>query len=197
MRAVGIMGGTFDPIHTGHLVVAEEVKYQFNLDKIIFVPSGSPPHKKSYPATDSNHRFQMTLLATSSNKNFEVSRIEIERKDFSYTINTITEFKRIYPDYKLYFITGVDAILEILTWHRASDMINLCEFIAVSRPGYPLDEIMKKLKKEFIQVIHKIEVPALAISSSDIRCRVKEGRPIKYLVPEVIEKYIYQNRLYV
>jgi nicotinate-nucleotide adenylyltransferase len=200
---IGIMGGTFNPVHHGHLVAAGEALSQFNLDKVIFIPSGDPPHKNSSEETIAEHRYLMTVIATSANKNFFVSRIEIDRKGKSYTVDTLRELKKIYGENTgLYFITGADAILEILSWKKTAEIVRLCSFIAATRPGYNISRIQdlkEKLFKEAKKNVEKIfvmEVPALAISSTDIRQRVKEKRPIDYLVPEGVSNYILKHGLY-
>jgi len=198
-KALGIMGGTFDPIHYGHLVTAEAARCRFNLDAVIFVPSGRPPHKKDYSVSKATHRYLMTVLAVVTNPYFDVSRTEIDRKGYSYTIDTIKEFKLRYPDTELYFITGADAILEILTWRKVDEVIRECQFIAATRPGYNLKDLTSKLEaisRDYLARIQTIEVPALAISSTDIRNRVAQKMPIKYLVPEAVEQYILKNKLY-
>nr|WP_277997095.1 nicotinate-nucleotide adenylyltransferase [Moorella sp. Hama-1] len=197
---VGIMGGTFDPIHYGHLVTAEAARWEFVLDKVIFVPSGHPPHKKGYQVTRAEYRYQMTVLATASNPYFEVSRTEINREGYSYTVDTVSAFRREYgPQTQLYFITGADAILEILTWKDVDRLLRECQFIAATRPGFQLnrlEESRPQLPVEGRHRIHLIEVPALAISSTDIRWRVKNNKPIKYLLPEAVEEYICSRGLY-
>jgi len=196
----GIMGGTFDPVHYGHLVTAEAVRDEFKLDKVVFVPTGKPPHKKGYKVTDAKHRYLMTVLATVTNPFFEVSRIEIDREGYTYTIDTVLEFKKMQPeDTKIYFITGADAVLEILTWKKVGELLRLCNFVAATRPGYEpsqLNEMIKYVEKVHGSTIHMVEVPAMAISSTDIRNRIKANRPIKYLVPESVEYYIMKNGLY-
>lgn len=200
MNRLGIMGGTFDPVHYGHLVTAEAVRDKFKLDRVIFVPTGKPPHKKGYKVTDAKHRYLMTVLATVTNPFFEVSRIEIDREGYTYTIDTILEFKKMLPeDTKIYFITGADAVLEILTWKKVDELLQLCNFVAATRPGYEpsqLNEMIKYVEKVYGSTIHMVEVPAMAISSTDIRRRVNTNRPIKYLVPESVEYYIMKNGLY-
>lgn len=199
-RRVGIMGGTFDPIHFGHLVTAEAARWEFSLQKVIFVPAGRPPHKKAYTVSDLECRYQMAVLATASNPYFEVSRIEIDRQGYSYTIDTIEAFRRHYgPETQLYFITGADAILEILTWKDVDRLLQECFFIAATRPGFQLqrlEETKPLLPVEGRHRIHLIEVPALAISSTDIRWRVQNKKPIKYLLPEAVEEYIRMQGLY-
>jgi nicotinate-nucleotide adenylyltransferase len=202
-KRIGIIGGTFDPIHYGHLVNAEGARVEFGLDKVIFVPSGKPPHKKDYHITDPEDRYLMTLLATITNPHFELSRAEIDRTGLSYTVDTIREFKTAYGGVAdLFFITGADAILEILTWKNVGELITLCQFVAATRPGYSLtglqnivSTVRQKERADF--TVHSIEVPALMISSTDIRHRVAGGRPIKYLLPEAVENYIFKEKLYV
>lgn len=194
------MGGTFDPIHYGHLVTAEAVRHKYNIDEVLFVPSGHPPHKKNRHITDEEHRFLMCMLATQTNPQFFVSRIEIDRKGLSYTIDTINELRSQYgEDTEFYFITGADAFLEIFTWKRAEELLDICNFIAATRPEYPREELMQsviEIDDRYGAKFNFIEVPALAISSSDIRNRVSNNMPIKYLLPETVENYIDKYNLY-
>ena len=187
------MGGTFDPIHYGHLVTAEEVRVKFNLTDVIFVPSGTPPHKLNRKVTCTEHRYLMTVLATVTNLFFSVSRIEIDRKGPSYAIDTVAEIRNIVgKDVELFFITGADAFLQMDKWYKANELVKMCQFVAATRPGYPFE----KIDTRFSKYIDVVEVPALSISSTDIRQRVKEGRNIKYLLPEAVEDYIFKNDLY-
>ncbi len=187
------MGGTFDPIHYGHLVTAEEVRVKFRLTDVFFVPSGNPPHKLDREVTHPEHRYLMTVLATVTNLFFSVSRIEIDREGPSYAIDTIAQFKSFAgEDVDLYFITGADAFLSMDKWYKADELLKMCNFVAATRPGYPIE----KLDTRFSGFIEIVEVPALSISSTDIRGRVKEGRSIKYLLPEAVEDYIFKNGLY-
>jgi nicotinate-nucleotide adenylyltransferase len=194
------MGGTFDPIHYGHLVTAEAARTDFGLEAVIFVPSGSPPHKAGQALTPAHHRHQMVVLAVASNPWFRVSRVEIDRPGYSYTVDTVREFQHQYGgDAEFYFITGADAIQEILAWHRVDELLARCQFIAATRPGYHLQslgQVLGKLSPEQRLRIHLLEVPALAISSTDVRQRVRSGRSIKYLVPEAVEQYIFDHGLY-
>ena len=193
--SLGIMGGTFNPIHHGHLAAAEFVREEFKLDKVLFVPSGKPPHKHKGEIASPEHRWTMALLATDSNECFSVSSVEIDRGGESYTSDTIVELEKIYSaGLNWYFITGADAIAEISTWHKSENLPKLAKFIAVSRPGYKLD--VSKIDPRFRRCTYLIEVPALAISSTEIRERIRKGKTIKYLVPEIVEKYIYKNKLY-
>jgi len=200
---IGIMGGAFNPIHYGHMVTAQEALKQFALDKVIFIPTGKPPHKTSGILANAEDRYLMTVIATASNQDFIVSRIEIDRKGKSYTINTLRQLKEIFGDNAtLYFITGADAILEILTWKNTGEIINLCKFIAATRPGYDITKIEDLRKKLFKNLkdsrdnIFLMEIPALAISSTDIRRRIKQNSTIDYLLPEGVCNYLLKHELY-
>ncbi|NCC15553.1 MAG: nicotinate-nucleotide adenylyltransferase [Clostridia bacterium] len=199
-KSIAIMGGTFDPIHNGHLVTAEAVRHRFNVDKVIFIPTGRPVHKVKQQVTHNEHRYLMTVLATMRNENFEVSRIEIDRPGATYTIDTIEALKKLCrPDVRLYFITGADAIHQIMHWKEPERLLSLCDFVAVTRPGYDRDRLfgdIREIREKFTSRIHFMEVPALAISSSDIRDRAKRGVPIKYLLPQAVEDYIHKFCLY-
>lgn len=197
-KRIGIMGGTFDPIHFGHLVIANEVLDQYNMEKIIFIPAGNPPHKKGSKAS-SFDRYFMTNLATLSNEKFEVSNIELIKKEKSYTINTLIELGEIYKDAEIYFITGADAIIELPNWYEFNRIIKLCKFIAVTRPDYDTAEIERKIQdiiQKYEGQIEVLKVPMLQISSTDIRNRIKNKRTAKYLLPETVEQYILRNNLY-
>ncbi len=196
---IGLMGGTFDPIHIGHLVSAEEARQQFNLDYVIFVPVGLPPHKDITDITSPEHRYLMTTLAVMSNPFFKVSRFEIDRQEPSYTLDTVLHFSGGAGSNNIFFITGADAILEISTWKDYRQLLDQCVFIAVSRPGYSLSRLRETLGADCpksIQKIHLLEIPALAISSTFIRERVALGKTIKYLTPEPVEQYIAKHQLY-
>lgn len=198
------MGGTFDPIHIGHLVTAEEALRQFKLDKVIFMPTGSPVHKLGEQVLSAEQRYLMTVIATSSNPCFDVSRLEIDRQGPTYTVDTVDELVSVYKgNVDIYFITGADAVWEILTWHDADRLSDLCSFIAATRPGYSLDKFArlhihtdKSKKKQSKFKVFPMEIPALAISSTDIRKRLKDRRPIRYLVPESIVEYIEKHGFY-
>ncbi|NPV29272.1 MAG: nicotinate-nucleotide adenylyltransferase [Firmicutes bacterium] len=196
-QRIGIMGGTFDPIHYGHLVTAEAAREKYGLERVIFVPSGHPPHKDAREVTDFWHRYLMVLLAVVSNPYFEVSRMEYDRGGVTYTIDTVREFRRLYgAGTELFFITGADAILEILTWKQPEELLAMCRFIAATRPGYDLRQLNSLLGEFYQGAVSVLEIPMLSISSSDLRRRVKTGLSIKYLVPEPVEFYIFQNGLY-
>lgn len=198
-KKIAIMGGTFNPIHNGHLVAAEAVRQQLGIDRVIFIPTGKPPHKNTKPVF-SEHRYLMTVLATLTNPHFEVSRMEIDRAGMTYTIDTINEIKGLCsPDCKIYFITGADAINEILKWKKPEKLLSMCEFVAVTRPGYnkeQLQETVNSLKDNYKGKITFLEIPALSISSTDIRHRVLAGQTIKYLLPASVEDYILKFGLY-
>lgn len=198
-KRVGILGGTFDPIHVGHLMTAEAVRDEYHLDKVIFIPAAVPPHKQNQDVTEAMHRYVMTVLATCSNHNFEVSDIEMNRPGPSYTIDTIRELlERFGEDTEFYFITGADAIQEIHTWDRIEELLEMCHFIGASRQGCLPD--VNQIKASFGELgkrkIHRLETPELEISSTDIRNRIKKGYSIKYIVPTAVEQYIYKQGLY-
>lgn len=200
-RRIAVMGGTFDPIHYGHLVTAEAVRHEFQIDQVLFIPTGRPPHKSSKKVSDPQERYLMTLLATQSNENFYVSKLEIDRSGFTYTIDTIHALQKIYrPDTEIFFITGADAFYQMFSWHNSEELLHSCTFVAATRPGYNKEELLRRISETVedhpLQKFHFVEVPALAISSSDIRERVRTGRPVKYLVPESVEDFIRKYHLY-
>ena len=192
---IGILGGVFNPIHYGHLVIAGEAKDKLNLDKVIFVPTGKAPHKKVKGATP-EERYQMVSLAIKGNSSFEVSPIEIEKSKLAsrptFTLETIREFIKIYNKAEIYFIVGLDEMLKISTWKEPKKLLELCKFVVVTRPGYE----SSKLDKRIASKVMMLQVPGLEISASDIRKRIKTGRPIKYLLPPSVEEYIRKKRLY-
>jgi len=199
-KKIAIMGGTFDPIHYGHLVAAETVRAKIGAQKVLFIPTGRPPHKNNKTVEHDEHRYLMTVLATAGNPYFNVSRIEIDRPGLTFTIDTIQTLKKICsPETEIYFITGADAVNEILTWKSPEELFKICTFVAVTRPGYDKNVLLKNLKK--VEENYKInlifaEVPALSISSTDIRNRVIAKKPIKYLLPDEVEQYIMKFGLY-
>ena len=188
-RRIGVMGGTFDPIHNGHLVAASEVASAFDLDEVIFVPTGSPYLKDN--VTPAEHRYLMTVIATASNPRFKVSRIDIDREGPTYTVDTLSDMQKLYPDADLVFISGADAISQISAWKNADHLWDLAKFVAVSRPGHQLT-----IPEAPEGAISKLEIPALAISSTDIRARVQTGKPVWYLVSDGVVQYIAKNKLY-
>lgn len=187
------MGGTFDPIHHGHLVAAEEARCALGLERVVFIPAGRPWQKHHAHVSPPERRYEMALLATADNPSFEVSRAEIDRDGPTYTIETLRGMRETFPDAEMYFITGADAISQILTWRHPREALSLAMFVAVSRPGHDLDALKALGVGDQVTVL---EIPALAISSTDIRQRVAEDRPIRYLVPEAVRRYIADQHLY-
>ena len=191
-RRIGVMGGTFDPVHHGHLSAASEVAAEFALDEVVFVPTGSPWQKADRDVSPAEDRYLMTVIATASNPRFSVSRIEVDRAGPTYTIDTLRELRATYGDAELFFITGADALAQILGWHAADELFRLAHFVGVSRPGYePVD-----LARFPEGAVTLLQVPALAISSSDCRDRVGRGHPVWYLVPDGVVQYIEKRSLY-
>lgn len=195
-RRLGVMGGTFDPIHNGHLLTAEEAAVQFGLDEVVFVPTGHPWMKEQKEVSAPEHRYLMSVIATASNPRFSVSRIEVDRAGPTYTVDTLRELKGLNGDkVDLFFVTGADAMLEILQWKDPEEILALAHFIAATRPGYDLTRFEAEAPTRHPNV-SVMNIPALAISSTDIRKRVGEGRPIRYLVPEGVKSYIEKAGLY-
>lgn len=194
-RRLGVMGGTFDPIHYGHLVTAEEALVQFALDAVIFVPTGQPWMKERTDVSPAEARYLMTVIATASNPRFGVSRIEIDRGGPTYTVDTLRALAAENPDAELYFITGADAMLEIFEWKDPDEVLSHAHFIAATRPGYDLARFEATASTGHPNV-SVMNIPALAISSTDVRERVREGRPIRYLVPEGVKSFIEKAGLY-
>jgi nicotinate-nucleotide adenylyltransferase len=190
-RRIGVMGGTFDPIHHGHLVAASEAALRFELDEVVFVPTGQPWQKSKFDVTAAEDRYLMTVVATASNPRFTVSRVDVDRDAPTYTVDTLHDLAAIFPDDELFFITGADALEQILSWHRASEMFEVAHFVGVTRPGFTLDA--KHLPQGAVSLI---EVPAMAISSTDCRARVAKGEPVWYLVPDGVVQYITKRGLY-
>ena len=221
---IGIMGGTFDPIHLGHLRAAEEIYWAFGLDRIIFVPAARPPHKEEVVAASAMHRYEMVSLATVFTPYFTVSPIELQREGKSYSVETVREFQRLSgPDTNLYFVVGVDAFLEMSEWREAKELLTLARVIVTARPGWRLDEVEHLLAPEqhrllghptfrYLKVsevdperveeapaprqVLLVEVVSLDIASREIRQLVEEGRSIRHLVPDTVAAYMAKNRLY-
>ncbi len=188
-RRVGVMGGTFDPIHHGHLVAASEVAKSFDLDEVVFVPTGTPWQKTN--VTESEHRYLITVIATASNPQFTVSRVDVNREGFTYTVDTLRDLRDQMPDAELFFISGADAVEQILGWKDVEKLWELAHFIAVTRPGHELSIL--GLPNNHVSLL---EIPALAISSTDCRERVSRGYPVWYLVPDGVVQYIAKHGLY-
>jgi nicotinate-nucleotide adenylyltransferase len=188
---LGVMGGTFDPVHHGHLVAASEVASRFELDEVAFVPSGRPWQKERTEVAPAEHRYLMTVIATASNPRFWVSRVDIDRPGLTYTTDTLRDLRAERPDADLFFITGADALEQILSWKDADELFELAHFVGVTRPGYTLSDA--HLPRDTVSLV---DVPAMAISSSTCRERVRKGLPIWYLVPDGVVQYIGKHRLY-
>ena len=190
-RRLGVMGGTFDPIHHGHLVAASEVQSVFNLDEVVFVPTGQPWQKDDREVSPAELRYLMTVVATASNPRFTVSRVDVDRPGPTYTIDTLRDLREQYPDADLFFITGADALAQILSWKAVDELFHLAQFVGVNRPGHELSG--DGLPAERVSLM---EVPAMAISSSACRERVRAGEPVWYLVPDGVVQFIAKYRLY-
>lgn len=191
-RRVGIMGGTFDPVHHGHLVAASEVASRFVLDEVVFVPAGQPWQKAGSAVSPAEDRYLMTVIATASNPRFRVSRVDIDRAGPTYAVDTLRDLRAEYgPDVELFFITGADALSKILSWREPEQLFELAHFIGVTRPGFELSD--KHLPADAVSLI---EVPAMSISSTACRARVAIGDPVWYLVPDGVVQYIAKRRLY-
>ncbi|HAA25466.1 MAG TPA: nicotinate-nucleotide adenylyltransferase [Ruminiclostridium sp.] len=196
---IGIFGGSFNPIHMGHLIIAEYVRDHFQLEKVLFVPAKKPPHKGSVDDQTSQHRFNMVQIATSDNPFFDVSAIELNRKGISYTSDTLKELKSLYPNKKLYFICGADSIVNLSTWHSIGSIFAYADMIAVKR--FDVNETDVKnmsrwLTDQYNAVIHYCDMPYIEISSTMVRERIKNGLSVRYMVPEGVLKYIQLHRLY-
>ena len=191
-KRVGVMGGTFDPVHHGHLVAASEVAALYDLSEVVFVPTGQPWQKTHRAVTPAEDRYLMTVLATASNPQFNVSRVDIDRAGLTYTIDTLRELHAARPGVDLFFITGADALAQIFEWHATEELFELAHFVGVTRPGYTL-EMDARFPPGTVSLL---EVPALTISSSDCRDRVRRGAPIWYLVPDTVVRYVDKRHLY-
>ncbi|HEY9376088.1 MAG TPA: nicotinate-nucleotide adenylyltransferase [Jiangellaceae bacterium] len=191
-RRLGVMGGTFDPIHHGHLVAASEVQSWFDLDEVVFVPTGQPWQKSEREVSPAEDRYLMTVIATASNPRFSVSRVDIDRSGPTFTVDTLRDLRAERgPEWDLYFITGADALEQILSWRDPDELFDLAHFVGCTRPGHNLSADGLPADK-----VTLVEVPALTISSSECRARVAQGEPIWYLVPDGIVQYISKRRLY-
>jgi nicotinate-nucleotide adenylyltransferase len=188
------MGGTFDPIHHGHLVAASEVQAWFGLDEVVFVPTGQPYHKADRSVSPAEHRYLMTVVATASNPRFTVSRVDIDRGGPTYTVDTLSDLAALHPDADLFFITGADALTDILGWRSSVDLFRLAHFVGCTRPGYVMER--STLDAMPAERVTLVEIPALAISSTECRVRTARGEPVWYLVPDGVVQYISKHQLY-
>ena len=195
---LGIMGGTFDPIHYGHLVTAEQAREALALDLVLFMPAGSPAFKQDREVTSPEDRYAMTVLATAANPSFYASRFEIDRPGVTYTVDTLKALRSAYPEnVHLYFITGADAIIDIVTWHDATEIASLATLIAATRPGYDIRQAQARIAASGIDFdVRYIQIPALAISSTNIRDRVRLGKSVRYLTSESVMGYINNDKRY-
>jgi nicotinate-nucleotide adenylyltransferase len=193
-RRIGVMGGTFDPIHHGHLVAASEVHAWFGLDEVVFVPTGQPWQKSDRVVSSAEDRYLMTVIATASNPRFWVSRVDIDRGGPTYTIDTLRDLRAQVADAELYFITGADVLGDIFTWRDATELFELAHFVGCTRPGYAMDaSSLLGIPRDRVTIV---EIPALAISSTDCRNRTSAGEPVWYLVPDGVVQYIGKHNLY-
>ena len=197
MLRLGIMGGTFDPPHMAHLIMAEQAVAEFRLDMVLFIPAGNPPHKDCMSITDAEHRYAMTLLATADNPLFQVSRIEVDRTGPSYSIDTIRQIRGIYgADTEIYFIIGADEALNIASWHEAESLPDIVEFIVAPRPCFDLASLKERLPRKLYSSLHILSMQPVYISSTDLRASVANGDPIRYLVPDSVTNHIAKYGLY-
>lgn len=196
---LGIMGGTFDPIHVGHLACAEQVRDAFGLTGVVFMPAGDPWMKRGTGVTDAEERFAMVKAAVADNPRFDASRLEIDRTGKTYTVDTLRVLRGHYPEnVELYFISGADAVQRILAWRDAAEVARLARLVAVTRPGYDIDDAHLRYLRTHAGIFHvsTLEVTALAVSSTDLREKIRSGRSIRYLVPQVVADYIARCGLY-
>lgn len=189
---IGLFGGTFNPIHFGHLIIAESLLNQTLIDRIIFIPAAIPPHKQDQTICSENHRFKMIQLAINNSPAFDVSDYEINKGDISYSIDTVEAFQKKYPSDRLYFIIGSDSLQDMYTWHEPDRLIHMIQVVVVRRAGADTDNV----DAQYIKNVLWVNTPLIEISSSQIRQYVKEKKSIRYLVPQAVEQYIYENELY-
>jgi nicotinate-nucleotide adenylyltransferase len=198
-KKYGIMGGTFNPIHIGHLILAEYAKDYFGLDKVIFIPTGKPPHKELDGIVSAKSRYEMVDLAIKDNPNFIISPLEIKREGTTYSVDTLKFLKREYPAIDFYFIVGTDSFVQIDSWKKSDILLRSCRFIVAKRLGDSLEIVEKKarnINNKYGDIIYLMDFPYIGISSSNIRERVKNGETVKYIIPKEVEKYINENKLY-
>ncbi|MCY6371853.1 nicotinate-nucleotide adenylyltransferase [Clostridium ganghwense] len=199
MNKNGIFGGTFDPIHNGHLHIAYEALYRLGLEKVIFIPAGNPPHKTNKGVTDAEVRFQLVKKTIEKEKKFEVSDYEIKKKNLSYTYETLKHFKLLQSQIQWYFITGVDCLMEIDSWKNVKEILDYCKFVVFNRPGYTKEDIIRQknsIEKKYNKEIIFLDIPILEISSTQIREKIKKGENVSYLIPEKLNYLLTDMKLY-
>lgn len=195
--AIGILGGTFDPIHWGHLILAEQAWERFGLDRVLFIPAADPPHKADSAVTEAEHRFNMTRLAVEGNDHFECSRLELDRPGPSYTIDTIKQLRgELGSDAKLYMLVGADEARDLISWRDPYGIQELATIVVANRPGLAMEDVVGSLPKDFASGLTRLEIPGVDISSTDIRKRAESGRTIRYLTPDAVVTYMQSNDLY-
>ncbi|MBN1641508.1 MAG: nicotinate-nucleotide adenylyltransferase [Anaerolineae bacterium] len=195
---IGVIGGTFDPIHLGHLIVAEEARTRLGLSQVVFVPAGQPPHKRAHALTSPDQRVEMVQLAIADNEAFGLSRVDVDRPGPCYTVDTIGLLQSAWGDeVEIYFLIGSDSLADLPVWYQPQRLLRLCTVVAIERPGYPpdLDRLERRLPGAAAQIV-LLRAPTLDISATEIRERVRSGRSIRYLVPDGVAHYIYQRHLY-
>ena len=196
-RKLGLMGGTFDPIHLGHLIAAETAREALQLDEVVFIPAARPPHKDRRAQASAEHRHAMALIATEDHPAFRVSRVELDRQGPSYSIDTVRHFQEsLDPAPEISFLTGADAMLEVNTWRRYEELLQTCRFVSLTRPGFVLEDLNECLTPEQMAGIAVVEMPLIEISATAIRRRCRAGQSIRYLVPEGVRAYIAKHALY-
>ena len=197
LASIGIMGGTFDPLHIGHLILAEQAWETLGLDRVLFVTAADPPHKPGAVQADAAHRYEMVRIAVQHNEHFECSRVELDRPGPSYTIDTIRQILGLYgPDSRVYLLVGADEARELMSWRDPYGIQELATVVVANRPGNTVAEALSALPEDFASKIMPLQMPGVDISSTDIRARLREGRSVRYLVPEAVERYIAEKRLY-
>lgn len=197
--SLGILGGTFDPIHYGHLIAAEYASYEYDLDKVLVIPAANPPHKELEQVLDIKHRYRMVEMAIRDNPALQISSLEMNRNGYSYTVDTVDYYRSKYPGREIFFITGADSLFYMDSWKDIERLADICTFIVVTRPGYNIDrqeKVLAALPPALWNKMKQLQIPGLDISSSDIRRRISQGKPIKYLLPPEVENYIAARGLY-
>jgi nicotinate-nucleotide adenylyltransferase len=193
---IGIMGGTFNPIHNAHLIIAQLAAEQYKLDRVWFMTSGNPPHKTGHTMPDARVRHAMTELAIQHNGIFEACDYEVSRKEYSYTAHTFETFKNLYPEHEFYFIVGADSLCMLHSWYKPQTIAKLCTFLVFPRIGYNLESAAEKVREKFSAKVYLVDAPVMEISSSMIRSRITEKKCVKYFIPDAVLKYIEDNNLY-